>query len=128
MLQGLAYCGRCGARLSVFTYSTKEKRAPGYGCVYAYNRHGGATCPMMSSAGIDAATSWRKRAMWHPELALTRASARKAYTSGAAYAAGMEDDLGSLRPGKLCDLTVVDGHGVVATVAGGRLTWRRKRA
>jgi len=79
-------------------------------------------------AGIDAATSWRKRAMWHPELALTRASARKAYTSGAAYAAGMEDDLGSLRPGKLCDLTVVDGHGVVATVAGGRLTWRRKRA
>jgi hypothetical protein len=39
----------------VFTYSTKEKRAPGYGCVYAYNRHGGATCQMVSSAGIDAA-------------------------------------------------------------------------
>jgi hypothetical protein len=41
--------------MSVFTYSTKEKRAPGYGCVYAYNRHGGATCQMVSSAGIDAA-------------------------------------------------------------------------
>jgi DNA invertase Pin-like site-specific DNA recombinase len=57
LLQGLAYCGRCGARLSVFTYSTKEKRAPGYGCVYAYNRHGGATCQMMSSAGIDGAVT-----------------------------------------------------------------------
>jgi hypothetical protein len=57
LLQGLAYCGRCGARLSVFTYSTKEKRAPGYGCVYAYSRHGGATCQMMSSAGVDAAVT-----------------------------------------------------------------------
>jgi DNA invertase Pin-like site-specific DNA recombinase len=57
LLQGLVYCGRCSARLSVFTYSTKEKRAPGYGCVYAYNRHGGATCQMMSSAGIDVAVT-----------------------------------------------------------------------
>src|SRR5262249_11881492 len=57
LLQGLAYCGRCGARLSVFYYSTKEKRAPGYGCVYAYSRHGGATCQMMSSAGVDGAVT-----------------------------------------------------------------------
>jgi DNA invertase Pin-like site-specific DNA recombinase len=57
LLQGLVYCGRCGARMSVFTYSTKEKRAPGYGCVYAYNRHGGATCQMMSSASVDAAVT-----------------------------------------------------------------------
>ena len=57
LLQGLVYCGRCGARMSVFTYSTKEKRAPGYGCVYAYSRHGGATCQMMSSAGVDAAVT-----------------------------------------------------------------------
>jgi hypothetical protein len=47
----------CGARLSVFTCSTKEKRAPGYGCVHAYNRHGGATGQMMSSAGIDTAVT-----------------------------------------------------------------------
>jgi DNA invertase Pin-like site-specific DNA recombinase len=57
LLQGLVYCGRCGARLSVFYYSTKEKRAPGYGCVYAYNRHGGATCQMMSSSAVDAAVT-----------------------------------------------------------------------
>ncbi len=79
-------------------------------------------------AGIDAATAWRRRAGWHPELAVTRASALRAYTSGAAYAAGMEADLGALRPGKLCDVTVVDGGRVIATVAGGRVTWRRKPA
>jgi predicted amidohydrolase YtcJ len=79
-------------------------------------------------AGIEAATTWRREAKWHPELALTRASALRAYTSGAAYAAGMEDEAGALRPGRLCDLTVIDGGRVVATVAGGRVTWRRKRA
>lgn len=78
-------------------------------------------------AGIDAATSWRREARWHPELALTRASALRAYTSGAAYAAGMEDETGALRPGRLCDMTVVDEGRVIATVAGGRVTWRRKR-
>jgi len=80
-------------------------------------------------AGIAAATTWRKQAKWYPELALTRASALKSYSAGAAYAAGMEDEAGSLRTAKLCDMTVVDEHdGVVATVAGGRVTYRRKRA
>ena len=80
-------------------------------------------------AGIRAATTWRKEAKWHPELAVTRASALKAYTAGAAYAAGMEDEVGSLRPGKSCDMTVLDDDGeVLATVAGGKVTYRRKRA
>jgi predicted amidohydrolase YtcJ len=79
-------------------------------------------------AGIEAATAWRKKAKWLPELALTSASALRAYTSGAAYAAGMEDEVGVLRPGKRCDVTVVEGGRVVATVCGGRVTWRRKRA
>ena len=79
-------------------------------------------------AGMAAATTWRKVAKWHPELALTRAAALRAYTSEAAYAAGMEDDLGALRQGKLCDMTVVHEGKVEATVAGGRLTFRRKRA
>ena len=56
LLQGIARCGRCGARMSVFYYSTKEKRAPGYGCVAGYV-DGGATCQMMSSAPVDAAVS-----------------------------------------------------------------------
>jgi len=79
-------------------------------------------------AGMAAATTWRKEAKWHPELALTRAAALRAYTSDAAFAAGMEDDLGALRPGKLCDITVIHEGKVEATVAGGRLTFRRKRA
>jgi DNA invertase Pin-like site-specific DNA recombinase len=53
LLQGIARCARCGARMSVFYYSTKEKRAPGYGCVAGY-ANGGQTCQMMSSAPVDA--------------------------------------------------------------------------
>jgi DNA invertase Pin-like site-specific DNA recombinase len=56
LLQGVARCGRCGAKMSMFHYSTKEKRAPGYGCVAGYI-NGGATCQMMSSAPIDAAVA-----------------------------------------------------------------------
>ena len=88
----------------------------------------GSDAPVESAdplLGIDAATGWRRRARWHPELAVSRASALRAYTSGAAYAAGMEDEVGSLQPGFLCDLTVVHGGKVEATVVGGRVSWRR---
>ena len=76
--------------------------------------------------GIDAATAWRRRARWHPDLAVPRASALNAYTSSAAFAVGMENDVGALRPGLQCDLTVIDGGRVAATIVGGRVSWRRK--
>ena len=76
--------------------------------------------------GIDAATAWRRRANWHLDLAVSRASALRAYASDAAYAVGMERDLGTLSEGMLCDLTVVDDGRVVATVVGGRVSWLRK--
>ncbi|HSS93326.1 MAG TPA: amidohydrolase [Candidatus Dormibacteraeota bacterium] len=76
--------------------------------------------------GIEAATSWRREARWHPQLAVSRASALRAYTSNAAFAVGMEQDLGALRKGMLCDMTLVDDGQVVATVVGGRVSWRRK--
>jgi len=58
LLQGIVYCGHCGARMTVFHYSTKDKRSPGYGCVYDYQRKGsGSTCQMMSSAGVDEAVA-----------------------------------------------------------------------
>jgi predicted amidohydrolase YtcJ len=79
-------------------------------------------------AGMAAATTWRRLAGWHPDLALSLASALRAYTSTAAYAVGMEKDLGALKPGRLCDMTVVDGGRVVATVVGGRISWRRRPA
>ncbi len=77
-------------------------------------------------AGIGAATVWRRSAKWHPELAVSRAVAMRAYTLGAAYAVGLEKDAGSLRPGKLCDMTVVDEGRVVATVVGGQVSFLRK--
>ena len=77
-------------------------------------------------AGIEAATTWRKKAGWHPELALTRSAALRAYTADAAYAAGMEADLGALRPSRLCDMTVVREGRVVATIVGGQVSWMRK--
>jgi predicted amidohydrolase YtcJ len=79
-------------------------------------------------AGIEAATVWRGKVRWHPELAVSKTAARRAYTSGAAYAVGMEKDLGSLRAGKLCDMTVIDQGSVVATVIGGRVSFLRTPA
>jgi DNA invertase Pin-like site-specific DNA recombinase len=57
LLQGIVYCGRCGARMSVLYYSSKEKRSPGYGCFHEYSRHGGSTCQCFSSAGADDAVT-----------------------------------------------------------------------
>jgi predicted amidohydrolase YtcJ len=88
----------------------------------------GSDAPVEDAApllGLDAATGWRKRAAWHPELAIPRAAAIRAYTAGAAYAAGAEKSVGRLSPGLLCDMTVVEGGQVAATVVGGRVTWRR---
>jgi hypothetical protein len=45
---------------------------------------------------------------WYPELRLTVDEALHGFTTGAAYAAGMEDRLGKLAPGFLADLVVLD--------------------
>ncbi|HEX4212774.1 MAG TPA: amidohydrolase [Candidatus Dormibacteraeota bacterium] len=74
--------------------------------------------------GLAAATTWRQQAAWHTELALTRESALRAYTAGAAYAVGMEAELGSIGPGYRCDLTVVEGDRVTATVVDGEVVWQ----
>lgn len=45
---------------------------------------------------------------WYPQQRITAEEAVRAYTWGAAYAAGLEDQLGSLTEGKLADLVVLD--------------------
>ena len=45
---------------------------------------------------------------WYPQQRLALEEAWKAYTIGAAYAAGMENRLGRLSPGYLADLVVLD--------------------
>jgi len=44
---------------------------------------------------------------WYPEQRLSIEAAIEAYTIGAAYAGGMEREIGSIEPGKLADLIVL---------------------
>ena len=86
--------------------------------------------PIDPIASISAAVT---RDGWHPEQRLTVAEALHAYTLGSAYAAGEEARKGSLAPGKLADLTVLDRDPlaippdelrhlkVEATIVGGRI-------
>ena len=45
---------------------------------------------------------------WYPEQRITRLEALQGYTTGAAFAAGMETRLGQLAPGYLADLIILD--------------------
>lgn len=45
---------------------------------------------------------------WHPEQRLTLPEALRAYTWGAAYAAGLESRMGLLKPGYVADLAMLD--------------------
>lgn len=104
----------------------------------------GSDCPVEDLnpfVGIHAAVT-RRRADgspgpegWYPQQRLTVEQAVRAYTLGAVYAAGLEDRLGSLSPGKLADLVVLDRDifacdpmeiaetQVVATMIGGRFVY-----
>jgi predicted amidohydrolase YtcJ len=93
-------------------------------------------------AGIHAAVTRRRAdgypgpAGWHPEQGLSVEQALCAYTTGAAYASGEEQLKGSLRPGKLADLVVLDRDifqvepmdilqtKVLATMVGGRFVYQ----
>ncbi|MBL8156613.1 MAG: amidohydrolase family protein, partial [Anaerolineae bacterium] len=45
---------------------------------------------------------------WYPQARLSVDEALRGFTTGPAYAAGMEDRLGKLSPGFLADLVVLD--------------------
>ena len=74
-----------------------------------------------------------ERTRWLPEQALTIQQALYAYTAGAAFAGGQETRQGTLAPGKLADMVVLDedpfgipaerlaGAEVAATLVGGEL-------
>ncbi len=96
--------------------------------------------PFEPLKGIHAAVT-RRRADgspgiegWYPGARLTLDETLRGYTQGAAYAAGMEDRLGMIKPGFLADLTIIDhdlytipsdqilNASVVGTMTGG--VWR----
>jgi predicted amidohydrolase YtcJ len=72
---------------------------------------------------------------WYPEQRLSVAEAIRGFTWGAAYAAGLEHELGTLAAGKLADLVVLDEDlfavdpmhipdvPVAGTMIGGRFVW-----
>ncbi len=72
---------------------------------------------------------------WFPKQRLSLSEAIAGYTRNAAFAAFMDDRLGTLDPGKLADLVVLDrdlraippaeilGTNVAMTVAGGRIVY-----
>ncbi|MEZ4768796.1 MAG: amidohydrolase [Caldilineales bacterium] len=76
----------------------------------------GSDCPVASPnpfEGIHAAVARRRlngqpAGGWQPEQRLTVAEAVAGYTSGPAYATGLSDRQGSIAPGKLADLVVLD--------------------
>jgi len=99
--------------------------------------------PISPLLGIHAAVTRRRTdgtpgpEGWYPEQRLTVHQAVHAYTLGAAYASGEEALKGSLAPGKLADLVVLDRDifqidpariyetEVVATMIGGRFVYQR---
>jgi hypothetical protein len=76
----------------------------------------GSDCPVASPNpfwGIHAAVTRQRRdgtpaGGWYPEEQLSVAEAVAGYTLGPAYASGQLDRLGSISPGKLADLVVLD--------------------
>ncbi|HKB46301.1 MAG TPA: amidohydrolase family protein, partial [Ktedonobacterales bacterium] len=75
------------------------------------------------------------RPAWLPQQALTLAQALWGYTVGAAYAGGQESRQGSLTPGKLADLVILEedpfavpperimGAQIAATLVGGEVVY-----
>lgn len=53
LLQGLVWCGRCGAKMGVNSYAVRERRRPSYICTHAYSEGATQTCQSMTSKPID---------------------------------------------------------------------------
>jgi predicted amidohydrolase YtcJ len=75
---------------------------------------------------------------WVPDEKITVDAALRAYTSGGAYASFREHDAGTIAPGMLADLTVIDrdlraippeqirdAH-IVRTIVGGKTVFSRR--
>ena len=108
----------------------------------------GSDCPVETIdplVGIHAAVT-RRRADgtpgpegWRPEQRLTVEEAVKGYTQGPAYAACMEDRLGTIKEGYLADLTILDKDiftidpmdilktSVLGTIVDGKFVWRSEK-
>ncbi|MCL4560574.1 MAG: amidohydrolase [Chloroflexi bacterium] len=108
----------------------------------------GSDCPVETLdplVGIHAAVTRRRSdgspgpEGWYPEQRLSVEEAVCGFTAGPAYAAGDEKRLGSLAPGKLADMTLLNQDifsidpmeilnvSVLGTIVGGKFAWRDAR-
>jgi DNA invertase Pin-like site-specific DNA recombinase len=53
LLQGLVWCGCCGAKMGVNSHSMREQRRPSYICSHAYSEGAVHTCQSMTSKPVD---------------------------------------------------------------------------
>lgn len=117
-------------------------------------RDAGARLAFGSDAPVESPNPWwglhaavtRRRADgpgpdgWRPEQCISLEDALAGFTTGAAYAAGLEDRLGKLAPGYLADLIVLDKDPFTcqpdeiknirprATMVGGEWVWGKQAA
>ncbi|HSJ55302.1 MAG TPA: amidohydrolase, partial [Anaerolineae bacterium] len=122
-----------------FTYAFRDMLATG--AIVAF----GSDCPVADPNpwwGIHAAVTRRQRdgsppGGWYPAQRLTVAEAVWCFTMGPAVASGRQGDLGSISPGKLADLVVLDrdiltvepmeiaNAQIVTTVLGGQVVYQQ---
>ncbi|MDD3826294.1 MAG: amidohydrolase [Anaerolineae bacterium] len=122
-----------------FTYAFRDMWATGVRMAF------GSDCPVAGPNplwGIHAAVTRRQRdgnppGGWYPAQRLTVGEAVWGFTMGPALAAGRQADLGSITPGKLADLVVLDRDirviepmeianvQIVMTVLGGQVVHER---
>lgn len=102
---------KCWGRRAALSYAPKTQIE--HGAHYAF----GSDAPVESPNpwwGLHAAVTRRRQdgspgeAGWFPEQRLSLRQALAGFTTGAAYAAGMEDRLGMIKPGFLADLIVLE--------------------
>jgi DNA invertase Pin-like site-specific DNA recombinase len=57
LLQGIVFCGVCGARMQVHSFSRTDPRPPWYVCNYAYVKSAAPTCQHVRSIPVDPAVT-----------------------------------------------------------------------
>jgi predicted amidohydrolase YtcJ len=129
-----------GARRSETSYAFRSLLDSGAHLAFGSDWYVAPATPL---EGIDAAVNRRTLDGKHPDgwvpaQKISAAQALQAYTSGGAYAAFREHDLGTLEAGKLADLVIIDRNIVEGaadkladaqvdlTMAGGRIVYQRK--
>jgi predicted amidohydrolase YtcJ len=128
-----------GARRSETTYAFRSLLDAGAPLAFGSDWFVAPATPL---EGIDAAANRRTLDGKHPDgwvtaQKISAEEALRAYTSGAARAAFREGDLGTLEPGKLADLAIIDRDivegdpnqiadaAVELTMVGGRIVYER---